>query len=86
MRFLLILLAVLSGLSLSDVPAVAQPAEVVGLASGVAVSATSQTAVCAVRARMVRHTIRLDRARALAAPAAVFAQPCGITIADRPLE
>lgn len=86
MRFLLVLLAMLSGLSLGDVAMASSPAQVVGQAGHVAAQAAPAAQECPVRARVARAAVRLDRTPPLAPHAAIFVRPCGVTIADQPLE
>jgi len=86
MRFLLVLLALLSGLSLADVAVAASPAEVVGRAELAAADAAPVAAVCPARARVARAAVRIDTTRPLAPADAGFAIACGVTIADRPHE
>jgi hypothetical protein len=86
MRFLLVLLALLSGLSLGDVAVAASPAEVVGRAQLAAAETAPAAEACPVRARMARAAVRIDTTRALAPLDAGFARSCGVTIADQPHE
>jgi hypothetical protein len=86
MRFLLVLLAMLSGLSLADVAVAASPAEVVGRAELAAAAAAPAAATCPVRERVARAAVRIDRTRPLAPAEAGFTISCGVTIADRPHE
>jgi hypothetical protein len=86
MRFLLVLLAMLSGLSLADVAIAASPAEVVGRAELAVAEAAPAASACPVRAAVARMHMRLDTARPIAPAEAGFARPCGVTIADRPHE
>ncbi|KUR77823.1 hypothetical protein AQZ50_08565 [Novosphingobium sp. Fuku2-ISO-50] len=86
MRFLLVLLAMLSGLSLADVAIAASPAEVVGRAELAAAELAPAAQACPVRARVARARLRIDRAWPLAPADSGFARPCGVTIADRPHE
>jgi hypothetical protein len=86
MRFLLVLLAMLSGLSLADVAVAASPAEVVGRAELAAAAVAPAEVACPVRARVARAAVRIDTARPLAPREAGFATACGVTIADRPHE
>jgi hypothetical protein len=86
MRFLLVLFAVLSGLSLGDVAHAASPAEVVGRAQ-VAVAEVAPTVnVCPVRARMARAAVRSEPIVALPLREAGLAISCGIVITDCPHE
>jgi len=86
MHFLLVLLAMLSGLSLADVAIAASPAEVVGRAQIAAAEQAPAASACPVRARVARARLRIDRTWPLAPVQAGFARPCGVTIADRPHE
>jgi hypothetical protein len=86
MRFLLVLLALLSGLSLGDVAVAASPAEVVGRAELASAELAPVAIACPVRARMARAAVRLDLRQPLAPADAGFARPCGVTIADQPHE
>jgi hypothetical protein len=86
MRFLLVLLALLSGLSLADVAVASSPAEVVGRAQLAAAAAAPATAACPVRARVARAAVRIDMSRPQAPTDTGFALACGVTIADRPHE
>ena len=86
MRFLLVLLAMLSGLSLADVAHAASPAEVVGRAEIAAAELAPAAAECPVRARMARAAVRIDLSRPLAPGQTGFARSCGVTIADQPHE
>jgi len=86
MRFLLILLAMLSGLSLADVAVAASPAHSVGQTE-LAVAQVAPVAIaCPVRARIARAQLRIDTMRQVPPADAGFARPCGVTTADRPLE
>ena len=86
MRFLLVLLAMLSGLSLADVAVAASPAEVVGRAELAVAEVAPAAVACPVRARMARAAVRIDAARQMAPVDAGFARSCGVTIADQPHE
>lgn len=86
MRFLLFLLAMLSGLSLADVAVAASPAEVVGRAELAAAEVAPAVAICPVRERVARAAVRIDATPPLAPADAGFARSCGVTIADRPHE
>jgi hypothetical protein len=86
MRFWLILLAVLSGLSLADVAVAASPAEVVGPAQLASAEMVPAVAACPVRARMARAAVQLDLTAPLAPDDAGLALSCGVTITDRPHE
>lgn len=86
MRFLLVLLAMLSGLSLSDVAVAASPAEVVGQAQIAVGEVAPAAATCPVRARMARAAVQIDTTRPLPPREAGFATSCGTTIADQPHE
>lgn len=86
MRFLLVLLAMLSGLSLADVAVASSPAEIVGRAALAQAESAPVAATCPVRARMARAAVRLDLTRPLPPVDAGLAQPCGVTIADQPHE
>ena len=86
MRFLLVLLAMLSGLSFADVAVAASPAEVVGRAELAAAEVAPAAEACPVRARIARAAVRIDASRPLAPVEAGFALSCGVTIADQPHE
>jgi len=86
MRFLLVLLALLSGLSLGDVAVAASPAEVVGRAEPGLAELASVTVICPVRARMAQNAVRIDASALLAPADAGLATSCGVTIADQPHE
>ncbi len=86
MRFWLILLAMLSGLSLADVAHAASPAEVIGRTQVAAAEMAPVAATCPVRARMARASVRIDRSAPLAPIEAGLALSCGVTIADQPHE
>jgi len=86
MRFLLVLLAMLSGLSLADVAVAASPAEVVGRAELSAAEVAPAAAACPVRARIARAAVRIDASRPLPPAEAGLALSCGVTITDQPHE
>lgn len=86
MRFWLILLAVLSGLSLGDVARAAAPADVVGMAECASVVAAPVASQCAVRLRVARARLKLDVTRAVAPVEAGIALAAGHCVFDRPLE
>ena len=86
MRFLLVLLAMLSGLSLADVAVAASPAEVVGRAQCAVAEVAPVLVVCPVRARMARAAVRIDTSRPQASVEAGLAASCGVTRTDQPHE
>ena len=86
MRFLLFLLAMVSGLSLADVAVAASPAEVVGRAEIAVAEVAPMPVACPVRARMARAAVRIDTTPPLPPREAGLATSCGTTIADRPHE
>ena len=86
MRFLLILLAMLSGLSLTDVAVAASPAHSVGQTELAAAQVAPVAIACPVRARIARAQLRIDTTRQVSPTEAGFVRPCGVTTADRPLE
>lgn len=86
MRFWLILLAMLSGLSLADMAHAASPTEVVGAAQCACVAASPKASQCATRQHVAPARQRPERARIVPPAKAGVAQPFGITIHDRPLE
>ncbi len=86
MRFLLVLLAMLSGLSLADVAVAASPAELVGRAHCAQAETAPATVICPVRARMARAAVRIDATQPLAPVEAGLATSCGMTRADQPHE
>lgn len=85
MRFLLVLLAMLSGLSLPGTAVAASPAEVVA-----ASSASQQTQVgeaCPVQAAVVRAAFRIERSAPVAARPLAIAPRCGVIVSvDRARE
>lgn len=86
MRFWLILLAMLSGLSLGDVARAACPAEVVGVAECASAVSAPKAGQCQVRQRIARARLKPVPARPSAPSDAGLSQPFGITLTDRPLE
>jgi hypothetical protein len=86
MRFLLILLAMISGLSLADVAVASSPAHVVGQAELASAEVAPAAIACPVRARVARAQLRIDTTRQLPPFEAGFAHSCGVTTADQPLE
>ncbi len=86
MRFLLILLAMISGLSLADVAVAASPAHVVGQAEMAAAEASPTAIACPVQAQIARGKPRRVATHPLAPVEAGFARSCGVTIADQPHE
>ncbi|WP_428333887.1 hypothetical protein [Novosphingobium sp.] len=86
MRFLLILLAMISGLSLADVAVASSPAHVVGQAEHAAAEVAPAAIACPVRARIAQAQLRLDTTRSISPVEAGFARSCGVTTADQPHE
>ena len=87
MRFLLVLLALLSGLSLSDVSVAAARAEIVGAASSAAAAtvAPAQKA-CKGDIKAQKPTARTRLAQAEPLPQPAHIRACTIRIPDRPRE
>lgn len=86
MRLLLVLLALLSGLSLAEVTATSARSEVVGSALG-AVLAANQTEQAKVSPAQVQRPACEQRpVRTLVLPALAFIQAISISIWDRPRE
>lgn len=86
MRLLLVLLALLSGLSLSEVAVASSRAEVAGVAAAARLAAPQEHKACIGGIKAARPTgqTRLTLAAPLPAPAHIRA--CSISIPDRPRE
>ncbi len=85
MRFLLVLLAIVSGLSFAHVAVAASPCEVVARAQPVAAAVAPAASAGLARARAICvPDTRPGPNRAPVEPG--FARPCGVTIADQPHE
>lgn len=86
MRFWLILVAVLSGLSLGSGAHAASAADVVGVAECASVVAAPVSGPCAVRQQIARARLKVDMVRKPWPTEAGIAFAAGITVLDRPLE
>jgi hypothetical protein len=86
MRLLLVLLALLSGLSLAEVTASSARAEVVGSAAGSVLVANAEQKAVAAHARAQRPTCRRRLIRTVVVPVLAFGRAISIEICDRPLE
>ena len=86
MRFLLILLALLSGLSLTEVTASSARAEVVGSASGAVLAASHEQQVRVSLAKAHRPTCGRQLIPAIMRPVVALGRTTSIVICDRPLE
>ncbi len=86
MRLLLVLLALLSGLSLAEVTASSARAEVVGAASGAVMAASQAQQAHVSLAKAQRPTCARRLVRTIVLPVAAFARTISIVICDRPLE
>lgn len=87
MRLLLVLLALLSGLSLSDVSVAASRAQVVGTASGTAIATIAPTQkACKGDVKIQQPTVQTKLARAEPLPQLTHIRACKIRIPDRPRE
>lgn len=86
MRLLLVLLALLSGLSLAEVTASSARAEVVGSAAGQIFVANAEQKAVAAHARAQRPTCRRRLIRTVVVPVLAFGRTISIEICDRPLE
>lgn len=86
MRLLLVLLALLSGLSLTEVTASSARAEVIGAASGTVLAASAEIGarVSLAKAQRPSGEVRTASAPVLVAPAPMRA--ISIVISDRPRE
>jgi hypothetical protein len=86
MRLLFVLLALISGLSLSEVTASAARAEVVGAASGTMLVASQERKASTGLAKTQRPTSQTRIARVMPLPAAAPVRAISISIPDRPRE
>ncbi|KUR70734.1 hypothetical protein AQZ52_12875 [Novosphingobium fuchskuhlense] len=86
MRILLVLLALLSGLSLADVSASAARAEVVGAASGAILASQHKDEASVSRAAVKQPEARLRPVLAKRLALAVPVPKISISISDRPRE
>ena len=86
MRLLLVLLALLSGLSLTDVTASSARAEVVGSASGAVLAASQGQQARVSLAKANRPTCERRLIRTIVLPVVALGRTISIVICDRPLE
>ncbi len=86
MRLLLVLLALLSGLSLSEVTASAARAEVVGTASGAVLVARAEHQVSTGQVKARRPSGETRLAMSVPLPVPAFIRATSISIWDRPRE
>lgn len=86
MRLLLLLLAMLSGLSLPNVAVATARAEVADMGSAVpaAVQAPQRGDACIASGGSTRRTAPVERRKRLWLPVPAFARTCGIVLTDRP--
>ncbi len=86
MRLLLVLLALLSGLSLADVTASSARAEVVGSASGALMAISQERKASVSLGKAQRPTCERRLVRSVILPSAELGRKISIVICDRPLE
>lgn len=86
MRLLLVLLALLSGLSLAEVTASSARAEVVGSASGTMLVASPARSANVSLAKAQPPACERHLIRTIVLPVAALARTISIVICDRPLE
>ncbi|MBX9885306.1 MAG: hypothetical protein K2X68_10075 [Novosphingobium sp.] len=86
MRLLLVLLALLSGLSLSEVGASPARAEVIGAAAGTLLVASQEHKTEAALAKAQRPACTRRLIRTITLPEIALARVISISICDRPLE
>ncbi|WP_298194150.1 hypothetical protein [Novosphingobium sp.] len=86
MRLLLVLLALLSGLSLSEVGAMSARSEVIGAAAGTVLVASPQRTAAVGLAKAQRPACEQRSVRTVVLPALAFIRAISIRIWDRPLE
>jgi hypothetical protein len=86
MRLILVLLALLSGLSLSEVAVAASHAEVAGVASSATVAVSQEHKACAGDIKVQRPTAQTKLAQAKPLPQLAHIRACSIRIPDRPRE
>jgi hypothetical protein len=86
MRLLLVLLALLSGLSLTEVSASSAHAEVVGAASAAVLVASQERAEDQGFVKAQRPDGKIGRVRAQTLPASAPVRTISISISDRPRE
>lgn len=86
MRLLLVLLALLSGLSLADVTATSARAEVVGSASGAFLASSQERKASVSLAKAQRPTCERRLVRTILVPVVALGHTISIVICDRPLE
>lgn len=86
MRFLLVLLALLSGLSLAEMTASSARAEVIGAASGAVLTASPIRSASVSLAKAQRPVCQRRLDRTIVLPVAAQARTMNIVICDRPLE
>lgn len=86
MRFLLVLLAMLSGLSLSNLAVASSRAEVADMGSTVLASAQSpqRGEACVASGAVARRTAPVERRKRLWLPLPAFVRACSIILTDRP--
>jgi hypothetical protein len=86
MRLLLVLVALLSGLSLAEVTASSARAEVVGSAAGSVLVQNAEQKAVAAHAKPQRPACQRRLIRTVMVPVLAFGRPISIEICDRPLE
>jgi len=86
MRLLLVLLALLSGLSLSEVGVSSAPSEVIGAAAGTLLTASQERKAEAGVVKAQRPVCEQRTFRTVVIPVLAFVQAISISIWDRPLE
>lgn len=86
MRLLLVLLALLSGLSLSEVGATSARAEVIGAAAGTMLVASQQPKAAIGLAKAQRPACKMRTIRTVVIPVVAFVRAISICIWDRPRE
>jgi len=86
MRLLLVLLALLSGLSLSEVAVASSRAEVAGVASAATVAVTQEHKPCTGDSKVQQPTVQTKLAGATPLPRPAHVRACSIRIPDRPRE
>jgi len=86
MRLLLVLLAMLSGLSLSNVAVATSRAEVADMGSAVSTTAVSaqQREACVTGGTVARRTAPVERRKRLWLPLPAFVSACSVVLTDRP--
>ena len=86
MRFLLVLLALLSGLSLSEVAVASSRAEVAGVAASATLAAPQEHKACTGDIKVQKPTGQTKLASAEPLPQLTHIRACKIRIPDRPRE